>query len=155
MTPALHPIRADEADALARALTDYLSEMAIGPLPDSGTLARHHLAPGRVALWLRTDRIVGFALAFAEDGRHELAEFTIAPSERRRGQGRACAMAVFARHPGPWRLGVVDRAPARAFWDSVLPADPRIRDLELLPPLTPHQVHAWRFTRTDPKGPDA
>jgi predicted acetyltransferase len=71
--------------------------------------------------------IAGFALVINEcpvTGENPcwfMAEFFVLRAYRGRGQGKAAAQAIFAKHPGRWHLGVIDRNTAAAgFWRKVL-----------------------------------
>ena len=62
---------------------------------------------------------VGFALIqfLPEDDAMRVAQFYIAPEHRRGGLGLAFARALFARHPGPWRMReMAANTGAVAFW---------------------------------------
>ncbi len=51
-----------------------------------------------------------------------MAEFCVLPEFRGRGLGARAARALFAAHPGPWRIGVMaDDAGALSFWRRVAP----------------------------------
>lgn len=70
------------------------------------------------------DAPLGFALvAGLEADRRSIAGFWIAPPLRRTGLGSALALAVLARHPGPWEIGFQhDNPSAGAFWRRVADA---------------------------------
>lgn len=73
-------------------------------------------------LLVQDGEIVGFARVqhLALD-RHELAEFFVMPTWRRRGVGRAAARLLFDRFVGRWTLSVIDaRSTAGRFWRSTL-----------------------------------
>jgi predicted acetyltransferase len=85
--------------------------------------------PGTRSLLIRVDGArAGFALVaeppfpyMPPDVDRHLAEFFVAQPYRRRGIGRAGALAALRAFPGSWSLGIVTRnAPALAFWRSVL-----------------------------------
>lgn len=89
------------------------------PSPDgAGYLAlRPHPRTGE-------DAPVGFALVDGLRGpRRSVVGFWTAPVLRRTGLGRALALDVLARHPGPWTIGFQhDNTAAGAFWRSVADA---------------------------------
>ena len=64
---------------------------------------------------------VAFALVDGIAGeRRTIAGFWVAPPLRRSGLGAALAVAVLARHPGPWEIGFQhDNTTAGAFWRLV------------------------------------
>lgn len=64
---------------------------------------------------------VAFALVGGLTGeRRSIAAFWTAPPVRRTGLGTALALAVLARHPGPWEIGFQhDNPQAGAFWRRV------------------------------------
>ena len=64
---------------------------------------------------------VAFALVDGlEAGPRTIAAFWVAPPLRRTGLGRALALAVLARHPGPWEIGFQhENRSAGAFWRRV------------------------------------
>lgn len=48
---------------------------------------------------------------------HAVAEFFVAPPDRRQGAASAAIAQVFARHPGAWQIAFHEKnAPAAAFW---------------------------------------
>ena len=50
-----------------------------------------------------------------------MAEFFVLRGERRRGIGRAAALALFERFGGRWEVAQLrDNGPARAFWRTVI-----------------------------------
>jgi predicted acetyltransferase len=73
---------------------------------------------------------VGFALVqappspYVTPGRdHQMSEFFVLRAFRRRGLGRAAAVAVFDAFPGAWEVQEVpDNASAIAFWRGVIQA---------------------------------
>ncbi|HEY0374225.1 MAG TPA: GNAT family N-acetyltransferase [Amnibacterium sp.] len=70
------------------------------------------------------DAPVAFALVDGLAGdRRTIAGFWVAPPLRRTGLGRALAVEVLARHPGPWEIGFQhDNPSAAAFWRRVADA---------------------------------
>lgn len=64
---------------------------------------------------------VAFALVDGLTGeRRTIAGFWVAPPIRGTGVGRALALAVLARHPGPWEIAFQhDNPGARAFWRGI------------------------------------
>ena len=49
-------------------------------------------------------QLAGFALVRKEGDHWEMAEFYILPGLRHRGLGMACAIEIFRRHPGEWKI---------------------------------------------------
>ena len=78
----------------------------------------------RAAFWAKdADGIAGFALKRFDsgEGRHEVAEFFILASCRRRGIGSAFARQLLALFPGPWKVHqLANNQRAIAFWHRVL-----------------------------------
>ncbi|MEZ0163589.1 GNAT family N-acetyltransferase [Kineococcus sp. LSe6-4] len=66
------------------------------------------------------DAPVGFAVAEASSGAHELTALWVAVGARRDGVGRALAVTVLRSRPGPWRVGFQHaNAGAGTFWRTV------------------------------------
>jgi predicted acetyltransferase len=67
------------------------------------------------------DAPVGFAVVSGLQGqRRSVAAFWVAPVVRRDGVGRALALDVLGRHPGPWSIGFQhDNVAAGGFWRQV------------------------------------
>lgn len=144
---ALEPIANTDRDALQDALTPYIAEIAPDAAPDPAAFTDRQFGPGRHPFWITAPQRIGFALAFThDDGLHELAEFAIFPDQRRSGAGREAVGLLLARLPGRWRLGVVDREPARRFWAATLTRLPQVTELRDGPALTPAQSHSYTFT---------
>ena len=110
-------------------MTPYLDELTTGGLTVYPQLSLYWQDADRFPYLIRlAGSDAGFALVrrHVGSGFHEMAEFYIAPAHRRRGCGRAAARALFARHPGWWRLQILDtNAAARAFWTRVIQAPVR------------------------------
>lgn len=70
------------------------------------------------------DAPVAFALVDGLEGeRRTVAAFWVAPPLRRSGLGAALALAIIARHRGPWEIGFQHENPAAgAFWRRVADA---------------------------------
>ena len=69
-------------------------------------------------------RTAGFALVrqLPDSGAFEMAEFCVLPDFRARGLGAQAARALFAAHPGAWRIGIMaNNAGALRFWRTVAP----------------------------------
>ena len=84
--------------------TDGVGYLAVAPHPNTGE-----------------DAPVAFALVDGlEAEQRTIAAFWVAPPLRRSGLGAALALAVVARHPGPWEIGFQhDNVGARGFWRRV------------------------------------
>ncbi|MFM2121126.1 MAG: hypothetical protein RL722_2594 [Pseudomonadota bacterium] len=89
-------------------------------------LTRHRKGDrSRAYLALDGDQVLGFALTapalVSMPQGTWMEQFFILKRYRRTGAGRALALAVFARHPGPWEVGQIPgNAAATAFWRSVI-----------------------------------
>src|SRR5690242_16358626 len=73
------------------------------------------------------DRLAGFAIMdlrsrlTGDANVHDMAEFFVARTCRRRGVGAAAARALFERFPGRWEVRQADRnTGAQAFWREVI-----------------------------------
>lgn len=119
-------VPAPDTSSIAAMMPAYLRELTPDGPAEYPQLVRYSDDADRFAYLIRDgDRDAGFALVrwHAESDLHELAEFYVAPSWRRRGLGRAAARAVLSRHPGAWYLQILtDNAAAQAFWHRVVPA---------------------------------
>lgn len=136
-------------DALAG---PYLAEIAPGLTAEPEDFDRYWTDPDRHAYGLYAPDLQGFAMIRRlDDGSHELTEFNIAPSYRRRGTGSAFARSVLTRHPGRWRLGIAGAGPARDFWAKCLAACAEVSEIDPGPPFTPHQTASLHFTVRDPE----
>lgn len=87
------------------------------------------IEPERTPYWVIADgQPKGFVLvnAWSPSGQgteRAIAEFYIRPELRRRGLGRAAALAAFATHPGLWELQVYRANPlGMAFWPRAIEA---------------------------------
>jgi predicted acetyltransferase len=67
---------------------------------------------------------VGFAIVDGLTGdKRSITGFWVAPAARRDGVGRALAIDVLGRHPGPWSIGFQhDNTGAAIFWRAVADA---------------------------------
>lgn len=131
----LLPVRADQWDVVAwlwQAFRQDLSPIVSGlPYPDGryGTAPLEAFPSPDGAGYLAwrphpntgEDAPVGFVLvAGLEADRRSVAAFWTAPPLRRSGLGAAMALAVMARHAGPWEIGFQhDNPSAGAFWRRV------------------------------------
>lgn len=110
-------------DELAALLPDYLR--GLGADPDYPYLPLYWTEAGRFPYLIREQgRTAGFALVrqLPDSRAFEMAEFCVLPEFRGRGLGARAARALFAAHPGPWRIGVMaDNAGALSFWRRVAP----------------------------------
>ncbi|MBF9035365.1 GNAT family N-acetyltransferase [Rhodobacterales bacterium HKCCE2091] len=149
MTVTLRGLGVKDADWFRPAFADYFAEIAPGlPVPDLSEWWTDPDCEGLVIADGASE--VGFALVeLFGAGRRELAEFTILPAHRRRGLGRAAAVAMLSARPGRWRFGVIDRPDALAFWPMVLAACPGVTGLERTAPVTELQAMSYRFTITE------
>lgn len=67
------------------------------------------------------DQRIGFALVRCEPEHMRMAQFYIAPEQRRDRHGLNFAHALLARHPGPWRIRQMAANPnAVTFWRRVV-----------------------------------
>ena len=112
LSPVVHGLPYADGRFGAAPLEGFPSDDGVGylarsPHPNSG-------APAPVA----------FALVSGLRGpSRSLAAFWVAPPLRRTGLGRALALAVLDRHPGPWQIGFQhDNRGAGAFWRRVADA---------------------------------
>lgn len=125
--PELVPIPVSDKSILADDLQQYIAELAPfdralapqGPYeyPNFETLWRD-----RSLFWAKLDgEIAGFAIVHSEDGVTDMSDFYIRPAYRRHRIGRAFALAVIARFPGPWMLTQYKaKMDSIAFWRSVI-----------------------------------
>ncbi len=104
-------------DLVAALLYRYLSEL--GASTDYPYLHLYWQEAGRTPYLFRVgDIVAGFALVRnIERGLHEIAEFWVEPRYRRRGAGRAAALALFQAHPGEWSVASYPgNVGAELFW---------------------------------------
>ncbi|HTT99793.1 MAG TPA: GNAT family N-acetyltransferase [Rhizomicrobium sp.] len=129
IAPELVPIPESDKSILANDLQHYIAELAPydRALPKQGP----YEYPGfdtlwsdgtRALFWARLNgEIAGFAIVHPENGVTDMADFYIRPAFRRHRVGRAFALAVIARFPGPWTLTQYKaKADSIAFWRSVI-----------------------------------
>jgi predicted acetyltransferase len=125
--PELAPIPESDKSILAADLQNYIAELA----PFDRALPPHgpYEYPGfdnlwreRSLFWATVDgEIAGFAIVHPEGGVTDMADFYIRPAFRRHRIGRAFALAVIARFPGPWTLTQYKaKSDSIAFWRSVI-----------------------------------
>lgn len=115
---------------LARFYVYDLSAFAGWPCPKDGLYACRDLAdywgPEGLAFTIRADgALAGFALVDRPSplggADYWMGEFFVLAAYRRRGVGRAAALAAFRRLPGTWQVGQIPgNAPAIAFWRRVI-----------------------------------
>jgi len=82
----------------------------------------------RCPFFLRAgDHLAGFAIVdmrsrlTGDESVHDMAEFFVARTSRRRGVGAAAAVALFDRFPGRWEVRQADRnTAALAFWRAII-----------------------------------
>lgn len=128
---ALEAATQSNAAVLANLLQLYFHEFAAersGVLTEDGTYPRYRYLPDyfsdpqRHAWFVRhRSRLAGFALVRAVDGRHQMAEFFVAPAHRRAGVGTAAALAVFGLYPGHWEVAFdLANTGASAFWPGLI-----------------------------------
>ena len=86
-------------------------------------LAAYWEEEGRYPYLIRADgRLSGLCLVNQHPAAdapldHAIAEFFVAPPDRRQGVASAAIAQVFARHPGAWQIAFHEKnAPAAAFW---------------------------------------
>lgn len=130
----LAPVSAAEKPVLFAIMQLYLydsSDYTGDEVGATGVYAYHYFdlywtEDGRFPFLIMLDnQIVGLALVRqlerGPDPLHQLAEFFIMRSYRRRGLGRAAATAVFDRFPGRWEVqqSAANHA-GRAFWQRVI-----------------------------------
>jgi len=150
MTPDFYiqPLAEARKETFAALVRTYLAEIA----PSLDRMAKDRIArsweDSHKAVYAFLDgQMFGFAvIRRLDDGFHEMSEFYIDPSRRRRGVGRRAAIDVVRRHPGKWQLGIVsDSEAANAFWMDVFASYQPTFGL----PLTPHQSASLQFTVTE------
>lgn len=136
---ALQRVGAERAETLANLFQFYVHDFGDfwgarqvdfgedGRFPLYPPLPRYWSEPDRTCLLIRVDgKIAGFALLDREGYSGEpvdwnMGEFFVARHYRRRGVGRAAALAVFRERPGRWELAVArPNAPALSFWRGVV-----------------------------------
>lgn len=110
---------------------DELTALLPGYLRGLGVDAHYPYLPlywteaGRFPYLIREQgRTAGFALVrqLPDSGAFEMAEFCVLPDFRARGLGAQAARALFAAHPGAWRIGIMaNNAGALRFWRTVAP----------------------------------
>jgi predicted acetyltransferase len=144
LSPIVHGLPYADGRYQARALegfpsADGVGHLASAPHPNTGE-----------------DAPVAFALVDGLSGeRRTIAAFWVAPPLRRSGLGSALALAVLARHPGPWEIGFQhENTAAGAFWrraaDAAFGPGGWVETEEAVPgrPLVPPD----HFIRTVPPG---
>lgn len=98
----------------------------LGPHGEYGYryLDHYWIEPERRALLISVDgRIAGLALVRTGEP-HQVAEFFILRTYRRRGVGRRAAQQVLRRFPGAWETHQIPGNDAAvAFWRRVIPTD--------------------------------
>lgn len=108
---------------LAGMLSDYLRELGVDA--EYPYLPLYWEEPGRFPYFILVDeKVAGFALVrtWADAPVFEMAEFGVLNSYRGLDIGRQAAHALFAAHPGRWRVTVMpDNAAGLSFWRSVVP----------------------------------
>jgi len=128
---SLHAAGEEDRVVLANLLQLYTHEFGADRglgLTEAGTYPPYRYLPAYFAdagrdAWLvrHGGRLAGFALVRAVDGRHQVAEFFVAPAHRRAGVGTAAGLAVLERYPGPWELAFdVANTGAAAFWPPLI-----------------------------------
>lgn len=82
----------------------------------------YFLEEGREAYLIRkSGKLAGFALIRRTASGHSMAEFLVLPPYRRRGVGRAAALACFRRYPGAWEVAPSQGSEAAfRFWQRVI-----------------------------------
>jgi predicted acetyltransferase len=133
----LQPIPLDEKAALAAMMRPYLDDHArtvdpegrYGPMGEYPHFDLYWLEPERRPYWIEADGArAGFVLVnrYSPSGRGcdaAISEFYVEPPHRRRGVGRAAALAALATAGGVWELQVFRLTePAMAFWPRVIEA---------------------------------
>jgi predicted acetyltransferase len=84
-----------------------------------GPLPAYFGDPDRCGYLIYTAAVpAGFALIYGlSGGTRAIGEFFIVRAARRRGLGRAAAMQILQRHPGPWEMAFQEENPdAARFW---------------------------------------
>ncbi|MDP3879910.1 MAG: GNAT family N-acetyltransferase [Dehalococcoidales bacterium] len=132
MSFSVKPASLEQKQIISSLLQPYLTELSRFPDENldykdgNGT----YFYPYLNAYWLEKERspyllyddrrIAGFALV-RQDGEHwEMAKFYVLPEFRRCGLGMTCAMEIFKRHPGEWRIGYNKQNQAsRALWQKL------------------------------------
>lgn len=93
---------ADRVPLMSR-LQAYLMEL--GANSASPYLDLYWRERGRYLYWINASGHIGFLLVRqVAGGALEVAEFCVGEAWRRTGVGQAAASALFAAHPGPWRV---------------------------------------------------
>ena len=110
MNTGMFPVRGEFGEREAELMARWFADDSSHPL-----------------LLLKDDRPVGFALVSRplrnqrESIDYRMAEFFIAPSQRRLGVGHDAALLIFARFAGTWEITeFLYNKPAIAFWRSIV-----------------------------------
>ncbi len=128
----LVPVALEEKAVLQRLLELYLHDLSEFDediqLNEHGLYGYRYLDhywtdEERNAFFVMTgEQVAGFALVRRlSDKAHQMAEFFVLRSFRRRGTGEAAARQLFSRFPGNWEVRQIEEnAPAQAFWRRVI-----------------------------------
>jgi predicted acetyltransferase len=117
MSFSIKPARLKEKPIILSLLQPYLDELShfTDERPDDKGENGIYLYPYLDAYWQEKTRfpyllysntaLAGFALV-RKDGDHwQMSEFYVKPEFRRRGLATACALLIFKKHSGLWRIG--------------------------------------------------
>jgi predicted acetyltransferase len=123
----LAPIPESDKAILADDLQHYISELApfdraLAPQGPYEYPGFHTLWRDRALFWAKVDgEIAGFAIVHSENGVTDMSDFYVRPAHRRHRIGRAFALAVITRFPGPWTLTQYKaKTDSITFWRSVI-----------------------------------
>ena len=132
MKSMLAEVKAHQKEALFRllqyslfeeSLTD-LNEMKDDALFEYPYFDAYFEEPEREAYFIReqnTNKLLGFAMIRAHDGRHSIAEFMVLPKYRRQSVGTQAAKACFSLHDGLWEVKpAYGSTTAKYFWQHVI-----------------------------------
>jgi predicted acetyltransferase len=129
---AIKPASKKEKPVIFRLLQPYVEELSHFPDDNPDYKDENGIYPcayldsywqenGKYAYILYGDKkLAGFALVIKEGENWEMAEFYVLPEFRRHGLGSACALDIFRKHPGEWRIGFNKHNEAsRAIWQGL------------------------------------
>jgi len=132
----LHPATPADQPRLRRLMQFYLydfSELEDIDIDDDGVLGHREFieeqfSPAHEVFLIRADaQLAGFAIltqgSFITHNSDvtDMTQFFILRAWRKRGVAAAAAQQLFARHPGPWEVRVIDsNTVARAFWRETI-----------------------------------
>lgn len=116
MTVAIKPASIEEKQVIFNLLQSYLHELSSFPdeeidYKDEEGLYRYPYlddywreSERHPYLLLKDNEIAGFALVRQVGYHWQIAEFYVLPEFRRCGLATSCAIDIFKKHPGEWRI---------------------------------------------------